>query len=70
MILSPADTELEEIVAAYERAAKGTGGADLATFLPPTDSPLYRRALAELIRVDMEFAWTAGRPRCGCRSAR
>ena len=49
--------ELDDFIAAYEEAQQRPGGRVLRDFLPPADHPLYREALRELIRVDLEFCW-------------
>src|SRR5947209_20333724 len=52
----------EGYVAAFEEAHARTGAADPAAFLPPAGHPLYLRVLCELVRIDLEFGWTGGRP--------
>jgi serine/threonine protein kinase/predicted Zn-dependent protease len=54
--------ELGEVVEAYESARAGADGADLAAFLPASEHPQYLDILAELVRVDLEYSWEAGRP--------
>src|SRR5437588_803662 len=49
-------------VAAFEEAHARAGAADVAAHLPPADHPLFLRVLCELVRVDLEFGWTHGRP--------
>ena len=57
--LDPA-LELDAFVAAFESAsAKGTD-PDLALFVPPESHPLRAAALRELVRVDLELAWSRG----------
>src|SRR5262245_3539510 len=60
--MNPTDTTVPDIDPFIERfeAARARGDADLATFLPPTDHPLYLPVLQELVRVDLEFAWDNG----------
>jgi serine/threonine protein kinase/Flp pilus assembly protein TadD len=55
--------EMEKYVEAYESAQKGDGEADLARFLPAPNHPLFAEVLRELVRVDLEYHWTRGRPR-------
>jgi serine/threonine protein kinase/tetratricopeptide (TPR) repeat protein len=55
-------SDLDEFVAAFEAAAS-QGQADLRTFLPERDHPLYLEVLAELVRVDLELTWGQGRGR-------
>jgi serine/threonine protein kinase/Flp pilus assembly protein TadD len=54
---------IDTFVDAYEEAQARDGDADLAAFLPPLDHPHYRVVLCELVRVDLEYGWTRGRPR-------
>jgi serine/threonine protein kinase/predicted Zn-dependent protease len=58
-----AESGLDEFVDAYEAAQARDGHADLAVYLPEPDHPLYLVVLCELVRVDLEYAWTRGRPR-------
>lgn len=53
--------ELAHRVEAFELILDVHPGADLAPHLPPPNHPLYLTALGELIRVDLEHAWTRGR---------
>jgi hypothetical protein len=53
---------LDDFVEAYESAQARDGHADLADYLPEPGSPLYRRVLVELVRVDLEYGWKRGRP--------
>jgi hypothetical protein len=53
---------VDEVVDAYEAARALGDPADLAVFLPPPDHPEYLAILCELIRVDLEYSWQAGRP--------
>jgi serine/threonine protein kinase/Tfp pilus assembly protein PilF len=52
---------LDRFVAAYEEARAQDRHADLRRFLPEPGHPLYRRALTELIRVELELDWQGGR---------
>src|SRR5262245_53826162 len=52
--------ELDAFVAAFEAAAEGGVNPDLVAFLPPSDHPLHAAVLRELVRVDLEFAWSRG----------
>src|SRR3954451_18446786 len=54
--------DFEAYVAAFEEAHARTGAADPAAFLPPAGHPLYLGVLCELVRIDLEFGWTGGRP--------
>lgn len=56
-------TDLDDFILAYEAAQACAGQADLAAFLPDPGHALYRDVLCELVRVDLEFAWTRGQPR-------
>jgi serine/threonine protein kinase/Flp pilus assembly protein TadD len=66
MIEMPADASLESgellelYIAAYESALARDGQADLGRFLPEATHPLYHDILLELVRVDLEAAWTRG----------
>jgi serine/threonine protein kinase/tetratricopeptide (TPR) repeat protein len=63
MTAMPAADELDAFVEAFERQYGRGGAADVADYLPPRDHPLYGRVLAELVRVDLEYSWRAGRRR-------
>src|SRR5688572_1985638 len=52
--------ELDAYLAAFEEAAAGGASPDLSAFLPPNTHPLYPVVLRELLRVDLEFAWSRG----------
>ena len=52
----------ERAVDAFEDAQAGEGPVDLALFLPEADHLLYPAVLCELVRIDMEYRWTRGRP--------
>src|SRR4051794_28082532 len=54
-------TTVGEYVEAFERA-RAEGPAAVRTFLPDRQDPLYPAVLRELIRVDLEHGWDAGRP--------
>jgi eukaryotic-like serine/threonine-protein kinase len=55
-------TELDRRLEEFEAAQRRDGEADLARFLPTTDHPEYASVLRELVRVDLEYGWTRGRP--------
>jgi eukaryotic-like serine/threonine-protein kinase len=55
-------TELDRRLEEFEAAQRQHGEADLARFLPPTEHPEYASVLRELVRVDLEYGWTRGRP--------
>jgi serine/threonine protein kinase/Flp pilus assembly protein TadD len=55
--------ELDSFLAAFEAAAAGGANPDPVAFLPPPDHPLYSAVLRELLRVDLEFAWSRGERR-------
>jgi len=55
--------ELAHHVEAFEVALAHDPNADPAGFLPAPGNPLHVAVLAELIRVDLEHAWTGGRRR-------
>ena len=52
--------ELDAYVAAFEAAAAEGTDADPGEYLPPPDHPLYTAILRELVRVDLELAWSRG----------
>jgi serine/threonine protein kinase/Tfp pilus assembly protein PilF len=53
---------VDPFVDAYELAQAREGPVDLAAFLPDPGHPLYPAVLCELVRIDLEFHWTRGRP--------
>jgi serine/threonine protein kinase/tetratricopeptide (TPR) repeat protein len=61
-MLKTSAPNLDDIICAYE-AAQDSGQADLTDFLPPPSDPLYRQAVCELIRLDLEYGWRKGCPR-------
>ena len=62
--VSPSRTaELAHLVEVFEDALARDPNADPDEFLPAPDHPLRVAVLAELIRVDLEYAWTNGRSR-------
>jgi serine/threonine protein kinase/Flp pilus assembly protein TadD len=52
--------ELDNYVAAFEAAAAAGAQPAVENFLPPPNHPIYAAALPELIRVDLELAWSRG----------
>jgi serine/threonine protein kinase/tetratricopeptide (TPR) repeat protein len=55
-------TELDRRLEEFEAAQRRDGEADLARFLPAPDHAEYATVLRELVRVDLEYGWTRGRP--------
>ena len=55
--------EVDQYVQAYEAARRETGHARVRDHLPSVTDPGYARVLVELVRVDLEYAWTDGRPK-------
>ncbi|AMV24726.1 Serine/threonine-protein kinase PrkC [Gemmata sp. SH-PL17] len=53
--------ELAHRVDAFEAALETDPGADFALYLPAPGHPLYPAVLGELVRIDLEHAWTRGR---------
>ncbi len=53
--------DLDDIASRFEEACRGEAAPDLNAFLPPPGSPLRTAALAELIKIDLEAGWRAGR---------
>ncbi|HEY8505569.1 MAG TPA: hypothetical protein VIL46_13375, partial [Gemmataceae bacterium] len=59
----PGVAEMDDFVREFESARAGNDQVNLASFLPPAEHPDYLRILCELVRVDLEFSWSRGRPR-------
>src|SRR5207248_9237448 len=59
----PARAALAHFVDAFEDALARDPAADPGRFLPPPGHPLRLAVLGELIRIDLERAWSAGRPK-------
>ncbi|HEY7329537.1 MAG TPA: protein kinase [Gemmataceae bacterium] len=59
-LLPDPSEELDRFIAAYEAAQVRDGQADLTSFLPADNHPLFREVLCELVRVELEFAWKRG----------
>ena len=53
--------ELAHRVEAFEAVLEAHPDADLAAHLPPSGHPLYLAVLGELIRIDLERAWSRDR---------
>jgi hypothetical protein len=62
MSRSPLHVATAHAVEAFEAAVAAGHTPDLAEFAPPAGDPYRPRVLAELIRVDLEYCWRAGRP--------
>src|SRR4051812_40054884 len=60
---TPAPPTLDDFVSAFEAAWARDGLAEPDRFLPAPDHPLYLQALREVVCVDLELGWRAGRPR-------
>jgi serine/threonine protein kinase/tetratricopeptide (TPR) repeat protein len=56
------DREIDRYVAAFEQCFRGDGDAAIEWFLPAPHDRLFLPVLRELVRVDLEYRWTAGRP--------
>jgi hypothetical protein len=50
---------VEDFVNAYE-SVRAREPVPIRDFLPPRDDPRFLSALAELVRVEMEYGWTFG----------
>src|SRR5262245_55850335 len=71
--MTPADTpaktvpdsglELDAFLVAFEAAAASGATPAPHAFLPPPSHPLYATVLREILRVDLEFAWSRGERR-------
>jgi eukaryotic-like serine/threonine-protein kinase len=59
---SPRAKELDDFIQSYESAWADGEPADLKTFLPDSDNPLYIPVLREVVRIDLEYKWDRGRP--------
>ena len=57
----PLSVELAHRIEAFEVVLEVHPDIDLAPHLPPPDHPLYLAVLGELIRIDMERAWSRGK---------
>lgn len=53
--------DLAHRVEAFELPLDIHPDADLASHLPPVGHPLYLAVLGELVRIDLERAWSDGR---------
>ena len=58
-----AESRVSDFVEAYEAARADGDPAPLADFLPDRSDPRFAAVLAELVRVEMEYAWTVGQPK-------
>lgn len=56
-------SQVSDYVEAYEAAHADGAAGPLDSFLPDRGDPKFTCVLAELVRVDMEYAWTDGRPK-------
>ncbi|HJZ94360.1 MAG TPA: protein kinase [Gemmataceae bacterium] len=59
----PGPGEARDVAAAFERAWRANGAADLADYLPLPDDPTYAGLLRDLIKLDLQLHREAGRPR-------
>lgn len=55
------DAVVDRAVEDYEQARLAGAPGELSRFVPPVDHPAHGRVACELMRVDMEYAWEAGR---------
>jgi eukaryotic-like serine/threonine-protein kinase len=55
--------ELDSFIARFESAHARSPIVNLSEFLPDSDHPIYGEVLRELTRIDLEYTWTAGRPK-------
>jgi serine/threonine protein kinase len=60
---TPPALDLAHRIEAFEEALGRSPDTDLAPFLPEPNHDQYPQILAELVRVDLEHAWTRGRKR-------
>ena len=54
---------VDHYVKAFEAAWTRSGTVAIEDYLPPSDDAAYARIVRELVRVDIELCWDAGRPR-------
>jgi eukaryotic-like serine/threonine-protein kinase len=54
---------IDGFVRAFETARANGDGRAIREFLPSPDHPHYDRIVRELVRIDLELGWDAGRPR-------
>lgn len=54
------DLELDAWLEPFELAAESGSAPDLADYLPDPTHPKYAEVLRELVRIDLEFAWSRG----------
>ncbi len=59
----PFPLDVDPYVQAYEAARRETGHARMRDHLPSATDPSHPQALAEMIRVDIEYGWADGRPK-------
>jgi serine/threonine protein kinase/Tfp pilus assembly protein PilF len=62
MVTTASFAVCEDFLEAFEVARAAGTATDLAAFLPAPGHPQRRAVLPELIRIDLEFGWTEGRP--------
>jgi serine/threonine protein kinase/tetratricopeptide (TPR) repeat protein len=60
---APSWAEIDPTIAAFESAWAGGGDVSLSAHVPDDTHPHFLVILCELVRVDLEFGWSAGRPR-------
>jgi serine/threonine protein kinase/predicted Zn-dependent protease len=60
---APSWGEIDPFIAAFESAWARGGEVSLSDHLPDPAHPHFGAILCELVRVDLEFGWSAGRPR-------
>ena len=53
---------IDEAVDGLENAWQTEGDAELGSFLPPPDDPLYADVLVALVKIDQEHRWAADQP--------
>jgi eukaryotic-like serine/threonine-protein kinase len=59
----PLAEAVDGFVRAFEEARPGRPDLDWAGYAPPAADPLRPRVVRELVRIDLEFGWSEGRPR-------
>src|SRR6266481_4482584 len=63
LVQSDPHLDLEFRIDAFEEARRVNRRVDLARFLPPREHPSYLKALAELIRVELDHGWAEHNPK-------
>jgi eukaryotic-like serine/threonine-protein kinase len=63
LMVPPGAEVIDQYARAFESDRARQGPVDLGRYLPAPGHPLYRAVVRELVRIDLEFGWSEGRPR-------